>query len=258
MTDKYLLYIDFLGFADLVKNHPDEIEKLYKIIDSLNVHKHNAFKTIIFSDTILVYNILDPKTKFEHGYLVMYACEFVNDLLYRLTDKDRYFRAILTYGNFKHYNLTNVECFYGQSLVDSYNKEKETTGIGLFIDKRIQKHNIHFRTTSYDKDLDFVFLLPCFERLNNNTAGILPTKDLVTLSDTDDYWAIKFELKMLKNIYHHSINNPDTKIRAKYLQTYQLYKNRYKKLLNCFEATDFNPTTINNSFDWSLKLDTYD
>src|SRR4051812_2952444 len=98
MTDKYLLYIDFLGFADLVKSNPAEIEKLYSIINSLNVHQHNTFKTIVFSDTILVYNIHDPKNKFEHEYLVMYACEFVNDLLYRLTDKDRYFRAILTYG----------------------------------------------------------------------------------------------------------------------------------------------------------------
>lgn len=257
MTDKYLLYIDFLGFSELVKNNPNEIEKLYNLINSLAVHKHNAFKTIIFSDTILVYNKIDPKDQHEHEYLVMFACEFVSDLLYRLTDKDIYFRAILTYGNFKHYNLENVECFYGQSLIDCYTKEKTIVGVGLFIDKKIQKHNLYFKTTSYDKDFDFVYLFSCLERLNNNTGGILPTTDLIVISETDEYWAIKFELKTLKNIYYYSVNHQDPKVRSKYLQTYQFYRNRYNELLICFESNDFKPSTINNTYNWSLKLESY-
>lgn len=40
---KYLLYIDILGFKDLVADKPRKIEMLYGIIDSLNVHAHHAF-----------------------------------------------------------------------------------------------------------------------------------------------------------------------------------------------------------------------
>lgn len=35
--DKYFLYIDILGFSELVKNGSNEIDELYEIIASLNV-----------------------------------------------------------------------------------------------------------------------------------------------------------------------------------------------------------------------------
>jgi hypothetical protein len=61
MPDKYLLYIDILGFSDLVQNDPHQIERIYGVLDSLNVHRHDVFRTIVFSDTVLVYNRLTPK-----------------------------------------------------------------------------------------------------------------------------------------------------------------------------------------------------
>jgi hypothetical protein len=154
--------------------------------------------------------------------------------------------------------LTNIECYYGEALVNSYKKEKDINGMGLFIFKNIKNLNKIFPTTSYDNDLDFVFLLGCIETLNFNTNGQLPTSDLLTISDTDAYWAIKIELNTLKNIYNHSIKNSDTKVRSKFLQTYQLYKNKYKQLLTTFEFKGFKPEVINNKFDWTYKPDTYD
>jgi hypothetical protein len=74
MPAKYLLYIDMLGFSDLVRKR-GAVKKLYEIINTLNVHRHDAFKTIAFSDTLLVYNIVNPKTKHDREYLVMYSCE---------------------------------------------------------------------------------------------------------------------------------------------------------------------------------------
>lgn len=257
MKKKYFLYIDILGFANLVTKSPEKIKLIYEIINSLNVHKHHAFKTIVFSDTILVYNKIDPESDREHNYLVMYACEFVQELTYHLADKDIYFRAILTYDNFTQYNLENIDCYYGDALVNCYNKEKEVNGMGLFIDKNIIKYNGIFPTTSYDKDLDFVFILQSFDRLYKNTQGELPSIDLLTIDGTDEYWSIKFELKYLKNIYLNSINGIDPKIRSKYLQTYQLFKNHYKLLLTKFEDNDFNYEIINPNANWKEKLDNY-
>jgi hypothetical protein len=256
MSQKYLLYIDILGFSDLVKNNPSEIEVLYEIINSLNVHKHDAFQTIVFSDTILVYNKIDPTSIEDHRYLVMYAIEFVQDLMYRLSTRERYFRALLTYGEFKHYTLSNIECYYGSALVNCYYKEKEINGMGLFIDKQIENNRI-FPTINYDKDLDFVLLLQSIERLNKNQGGELPLQDTFILEQTDEYWSIKIELMILRNIYKNATDFPDPKIRGKFLQTYNLYKIKYPKLFTKFEFEGFVPETITQNYDWSQILKEY-
>src|ERR1700674_5321702 len=92
LVDRYFLYIDILGFADLVMSAPECVADLFEIISSLSVHEHQSFGTIVFSDTILVY----PKSERGMGrradaYFIMYLCEFAQDLMYRLRNKDIYF-----------------------------------------------------------------------------------------------------------------------------------------------------------------------
>jgi len=77
---KKLLYIDILGFSNLVEEKPRKINMLYRIINFLTVHSHYAFKTIVFFDTSIVYNRKDPVSDYDRNYLVMYACEFAQDL----------------------------------------------------------------------------------------------------------------------------------------------------------------------------------
>lgn len=120
----YLLYIDILGFSDLVKNDPRKVDRLYNIINELNVHRHHAFKTIIFSDTILVYSPHLSNTERDHNYMSMYCVEFAQDLFYRTWREDVYFRAILDYGEFVHEELANCSKFYGEALINCYNLEK--------------------------------------------------------------------------------------------------------------------------------------
>ena len=121
MPAKYLLYIDMLGFSDLVRKR-GAVKKLYETINKLNVHRHYAFKTIAFSDTLLVYNIVNPTTKQDREYLVMYSCEFAQDLFYRLIGRDLHFRAYLTLGEFKINEFENLEAFYGEALIDAYER----------------------------------------------------------------------------------------------------------------------------------------
>jgi hypothetical protein len=109
LMDRYSLYIDILGFADLVLDEPERVKDLYEIISTLNVHRHESFGTIVFSDTILVY----PKIERNIGrqtdaYFVMYLCEFAQDLLYRLANRNIWFRAILTQGKVTHYLLNEI------------------------------------------------------------------------------------------------------------------------------------------------------
>lgn len=54
MRDKYLLYIDILGFRELARTSQDRVYDLYRVVASLNVHMHSAFEAIVFSDTIVI------------------------------------------------------------------------------------------------------------------------------------------------------------------------------------------------------------
>jgi len=193
---KYLLYIDILGFSDLVRKNPKKIDNIYNVINSLNVHRHHAFKTIVFSDTILVYNLEEPKTPHDHSYLVMYAIEFAQDLWFRTVGKEVFFRGILRYGTFNHYDLSNISAYYGNALIDSYIKEKDLNCCGLFIDKSCQKYNDIFPMERYDQDISFVYINQSLERLWINTGGELPT-DSFFLDSTYDYWSILWDLRFL-------------------------------------------------------------
>lgn len=57
MTDRILLYIDILGFSDMTRKDPRKVARVYAILNRLNSHQHDSFKTIVFSDTVLVYNV---------------------------------------------------------------------------------------------------------------------------------------------------------------------------------------------------------
>lgn len=111
MPDCYLLYIDILGFSELVLKK-GRIEDLYDQIDTLNSHEHTAFKTLAFSDTILIYNTVE----WGRHYLVMYLCEFAQDLFYRLVSRDLHFRAYLCKGEFNHQRREHIHRFTAKRL----------------------------------------------------------------------------------------------------------------------------------------------
>src|ERR1700729_1500592 len=105
---RFLLYIDILNFSSIALQ-PTRVEELYRIINSLNVHRHGVFNIIIFSDTILVYNKDGPSNLDDVNYLVMFLCEFAQDLHYRLVGSDIFFRAYITCGGFAHYPMENIK-----------------------------------------------------------------------------------------------------------------------------------------------------
>jgi len=251
-SNKYLLYIDILGFSDMVKNDYGEIAKLFEYVNNLNAHKHEAFQTIVFSDTILIFNKENPISIHDHEYLVMYACEFVQDLMCKSVDMEIQFRAILTYGEFFYERLSNIEAYYGKALVNSYRKEKEINGMGLYIDNKILKYNKIFKTIPFDTDFHFVYLMQSMETLYLFDCDIpIPTP---LVNESYNFYDIEWETKTLKTIKKNIDTQTDSKIRGKYLQTYYLYKQRYGKIIDILEANNFDYKIISPDANWENSI----
>lgn len=249
MKNKFLLYIDILGFSNLVETDAEKVKSIYQKVNNLHVHKHGAFQTIIFSDTILVYNKIDSDSIKDKQYIVMFMVEFVQDLLFRGNSIGLNFRAVITYGEFEHYKFENIDCYYGKALISAYQKEKTINGVGLFIDKGIEKYNSVFKSCEYNKDLNFIYLLQAILRLKDYTGEELPI-DRFHIEATDEFWLLKDEIELLKNYCNELNNNRDPRVRSKYLQTYQFYKRLMPIICDKLERNDFSMTTINSKVNW--------
>jgi hypothetical protein len=249
MTNRYLLYIDILGFRDLVRTGPAEVHRLYKIIDTLNVHGHDSFKTIVFSDTILVYNLFEAQSEGDHEYAVMFSCEFAQDLLYRLARRNIFFRAVLDYGPFEHYSLANTPCFFGPALIAAYDAEKRLPAIGLFATTACIAYNSVFSSLPFGGDLHFIFLTQGLDRVQLYTGGHLPADPV--LNETDDLYKVIEELSFLKSVYTSMRSDLPPSVRAKHLATYDLYRRKYPVLMESLEKNGFRREAVSPTLEWS-------
>jgi len=248
MNTRYLLYIDILGFQNLVGHAPEKVPDLFELIDSLNVHRHDAFKTVAFSDTVLVYNAVDPVSDHDHEYIMMYLCEFAQDLLHRLVGTAVYFRGLICHGEFTHYLLRHVEVFYGPALIDAYLKEKSINCMGLFIEKTCLRWNKIFPVAKFDENLSFVYLTQSLERLWQDSSGILPVDPLI-IEGVEFYLAA--EVKLLEIINRMMLCHLEPAVRSKFLMFWQFYRSRYRKLIDTLEERDFEPAAVCPSHNWS-------
>jgi hypothetical protein len=229
------------------------VEDLYEIINSLNAHRHSSFQTIAFSDTLLVYNTFDPLKKDDRQYVVMFMCEFAQDLFYRLVGKDLYFRAYLTKGEFVHKKLDNMEAFYGEALVRAYRHEKTIESTGLFIDRSLLPDCDIFRCEPYDDDCCFVHLMQSLDELRCWASGDYPIPvDMIEATGAE--WFLAYNIKYLANVYRHMNNvSLSPRTRTKHASAWHMIRRRHKALLDVLEANDFNPRCI-SELDWSEPM----
>jgi hypothetical protein len=254
LIDRFFLYIDILGFADLVMNSPDRVADLYEIVSSLNAHRHGSFGTIVFSDTILIY----PKFKSGIGkqadsYFIMYLCEFAQDLMYRMRNRDIYFRAVITQGKFTHYILNNIPCFYGPALVDAYNSEKKIKAVGLFIDSRCALKSTLFHTQPFNDKYDYVHLWQSMEIFQPHGVYAFPYPDPSSFEEEDYQWELARDALIFSNIARNR-NHPDPDVGEKHRNTWDLLYNRYPKVLGQLEAANFDPRVFCPGMDWSESI----
>ena len=182
--------------------------------------------------------------------MVWYLIEFAEDLHHRLTGQDIFFRAVLTTGSFTHYNLQNIECFFGEALINAYLREKEIPSIGLFIDTKCNEHNKYFRTEPFDRELLFVYLNRSLESLNEYTGGNFPVTD-PTVADQSPYapWQVRF----LKDVHEHMRTHPLPQVRVKFLTAWDLYKRRYGNMLTALEQGNFALTALAGGQGWASE-----
>lgn len=252
-NNRLLLYIDILGFSDLVSNSQERIDDLYEVIASLNAHKHSAFRCVIFSDTILVYNADGGDTPEDISYLLMFQCEFVRDLLHRLTKRGIFYRAVITYGNFRHYQLNEVPCFYGTALVSAHQAEKDIKAIGLFMDNRLLSYCNIFHHTPFNDSYSFVYVTQALDELEGVRASSLPEREIKSwIEQTELDWNGGPELLHLadlcRNIKSHTL--PEA-VKRKYESTIELYKIRYPTIIAILEDKDFDIRSVFPEVDWS-------
>jgi len=254
---RYLLYVDILGFSGLVNHSPEMVPDLYRVIDQLNVWNHPSFRAIAFSDTVLVFNMFEPKAEKDHEYAVMFSCEFAQDLLYRLAGSDVFFRAILVYGAFEDLPYSNLHAFYGDALIDAYQFEKALPAVGLFISEACNSHNTIFPTVRFSRDLHFVYLTQSIERLQYVTQGRLPCHPALASEEDGEFPRVVPELQFLRDIRNNGRKASDPLVRAKHLATYDLYRLRYPELLSKLEVAEFAPETICPSVDWNGRKERF-
>jgi hypothetical protein len=255
-TDRYFLYLDVLGFTDLVRQKNGQtIADLYEVIASLNANQHGAFKVVVFSDTVVVYNVDGGDTPEDSSYLIMFLCEFVKDLMHRLTGRNIYFRAVITHGDFTHYELNGIPCFFGNALVDAYNSEKELKAIGLFIHKEISCYCDIFKFREFNENYNFVYVTQALDEVELwGTDGYPVPEELIEA--TDSKWFIYPELSHLANMYAGSMNvaYPEG-VRAKYAASWQMYCHHYPNLTTQLVASGNDVCSIAPLVGWQAVID---
>ena len=234
------LYIDILGFSEMVQKQPCKIEKIFQIIDRLSVYKHYAFETIVFSDTILVFN---KKYNAPNHYYVTYLIEFAQQLFYKLLSIDVYFKGLITYGEFNFKSMNNIQAYWGEALIETYNDANLLQGLGLFVNKKL--------SSKYD----YILLCQSYINLYKSTKGKLPI-EIEILYETDEYNQIDEDMRFFREIRYVKDNCTVHKITNKYLVVYMWYKNYTYPLFKQLEDGNFSPSVLNA--DYMGRINPYD
>lgn len=235
MSEKFFLYIDILGFKELVRSGFD-MSEIFRRIDSLNVHRDRDFKCIVFSDTIIVYSS-DAWMRYPNQAL-MWLIEFAQDLFYRFISLDVHIRAYVTKGEFEHQTLENVEAYYGAALIDCYEREKQIKCTGVFLDSRLAAHSDIFHLSPYDDECHYVHVMQNL-RMISAPYDSYPIDGYELSATGMEYWSA-YELRYLHNVWLHmtdtSLSEP---VRLKYRNTWRMISSRHEGLLRNLAEKNF-------------------
>lgn len=252
------LYIDILGFSNMVKEHSPKIPQIFDIFNGLSVHNHYAFQTIVFSDTIIVFYGNNEDNDMPNHYYVTYLLEFAQQLFYRLLSIGVYYRGFITYGDFEFHELSNIQAYWGNALIEAYeddNKKDENDrikGFGLFVRRDLSDDIIILDKMPVGEKYNFIFLCQSYLNLYKKVNGILPV-DINLLTETDEFDRIDEELMFFREITFLKENHPFETIREKYQTVYDWYKSKTPKFFEIFEQQGFLPFVLNPGFTGSIN-----
>ncbi len=260
MENRFLLYVDLLGFSDLVQSRNCTLLDLFKTLDNSNIHTHKgSFGVIQFSDTLIVYNEYDVVTDYEKQMCVMFLCEFAQEIQLRLLGHDSFIRAFITYGPFEdtgsypNTNFKHIRAFWGESLVSAYRTEKTIKAVGLFVDEIIKPFLFTdlFEPHLYDSKSSIWFVdtsKMLKDQFFDGTDFSFAESNIEAMG-TERYLA--YDLFYIKKLYEHGHDqNLSPSVRTKYITTWEFYRRKYRGLCNALEDSEFDYESI---LDINLK-----
>ncbi|ABF51784.1 hypothetical protein [Sphingopyxis alaskensis] len=250
---RFLLYIDILGFSEMTKSDPRSVARTYAILNKLNVHRDKAFKTIVFSDTVLVYNPIGARNDEDRNFYVWYLAEAAEDLYSRLVGQDIWFRAVLIAGEFNHYQLENLDAFYGKALIDAYQSEKRLPLIGLALHSSCLPYNRFFRVSPFTDDFSFVYLSRPLEYLHAASGDGYPFANRIV---SDHSPALPEGVRYLSDIYRLMRTHPEPLVRAKALTTWDFHARRYPGMVAALVANNFSLDALAPPGTWDIAVKT--
>ena len=147
--NRYVVFIDILGFKDIVSKSNNDDKKAEKILENLKyieeIKKENddiyklttiGRKIAVFSDSIVISYPLLNSGSGQFLSLIFDIIYIFNELL----DKGVYIRGGMTYG--KLYHEGNV-CF-GPAMVEAYSLEQEAIYPRIIIDEIAIKEGLNY------------------------------------------------------------------------------------------------------------------
>lgn len=198
-----------------------------------------ALKQFFFSDTLLVFNKDYAVLESDKNYFIMFLIEFVEDLYYRLADRNIFFRGFLVEGDFEYEKGKNILMYYGKALLKAYDSEKSKKYpyTGLLIENKLLKNNLVFPTKKIDSKYSFVYI-------NQELEEFYQYKPFPVDSYFDEFVTPDLirDLIFLKQLYRNMNKAKREDIKLKMKNTFNLYSNRYPDLIN---------TLVKNNFDYS-------
>jgi hypothetical protein len=134
-NERYILYLDILGFSDLVES--GESEKVYEMINKTLIScerwekLNQSFSTIYFSDTIIFYQ--DCTGYYDWVFLDVYAIGAL--ILSELLANNIPARGAIGFGEFvvRDDESGKHQVYFGRAFIDVYRAEKKENWIGILI-----------------------------------------------------------------------------------------------------------------------------
>jgi len=190
----------------------------------------------------------------------MYLIELTQNIMNKFIGENIFFRGIITEGEFHVKKMRNLDAYFGQTLIDSYQNEKYLKGVGLYLDVKLRFYNRIFRFKNLSEKFDFIYLTDScsnlypyekreVEKSDNYEEGIFPIPEIL-ISSTSAEYSLYPEILHFKEVYKQIWTQKSLKIKKKYLYTWNLYKLAYPDLIKALLDSNFNPKALAN-VDWS-------
>jgi hypothetical protein len=258
MDPQYLLYVDILGFSSLTENEPERVDALMRAIDHSPAHTHGAFKSIVFSDTILVSTVDPPASHHDREYVLMYLIEYAILLHRSLVGSGIKFRGLVREGEFKWTQMDHFEAFFGAALIRAYEDEKKISCTGLFVERILTPFNYAYPSMPYDDAYDFVFLAHNidFQRhflVNIYEDATWPIDDDLgpLMVDSGTHFGFEEDVSFLQELHEDMSSHSDARVREKLQNTWSMYARRYPELTDRLVQCNFDLSEVITNVDWN-------